>query len=95
MALLVSPAAPLAWPTGGFTGWKSFADALKARMQLLQLHVESDWLFALCTSCGWDLELSRSELGRFRYEAAAHICPAVPSIELVESSPVESQRLLF
>lgn len=73
----------------GQAQWHAFAAALNARMQLLQLHVQPDWLYALCTSCGWDLECTRPEISRFRFEAAAHVCPlpvepvAVPLVEEV------------
>lgn len=56
--------------------WFRYAAALKARMARLQLHVEPDWLFAVCSECGWDLECSRPEISAFRFEVASHQCEA-------------------
>lgn len=82
-----------AWPTGGFAGWQAFADALHARMALLQVHVQPDWLYALCTSCGWDIECTRPEISRFRFESASHVCPpAESSTDLV---PAAVEEVLF
>jgi hypothetical protein len=56
-------------------------------MSLLQVHVQPDWLYALCTSCGWDLECTRPEISRFRYDVASHECPL--PVEPVTVSLVE------
>jgi hypothetical protein len=64
----------------GQAGWHAFAAALNARMARLQVHVEPDWLFAVCTHCGWDFEAGRPEISRFRFEVASHECETFAAV---------------
>lgn len=82
------------WPESE-AGWLAYAAELNARMELLQLHVEPSWLYALCTSCGWDLELGRPDLAQFRHEVACHRCDAAtePVIMLSPVVPVLEEVL--
>jgi len=82
--------APAPWPHGK-AAWVAFAAALNARMQRLQVHVEPDWLFALCTECGWDLECGRPDIGRFRFEVASHECAAPAPVPV----PAALEEVLF
>lgn len=73
---------------GGQAAWHAYAAELNARMALLQLHVETNWHYAVCTSCGWELELGRGHRPQFRYEVATHDCghslpvpAAVPAVD--------------
>lgn len=76
------------WPESQ-AGWHAYAAELNARMALLQLHVERDWLCAWCTSCGWGLELGRPDLSQFRYEVACHRCAAVEPVIMLVPEPKE------
>lgn len=70
---------------GGQQAWDAYAAKLNAKMELMQLHVEPDWLFCLCTSCGWSLELGGNQRPVFRRIVAAHECSLE---EIPEAAPV-------
>lgn len=59
---------------GGQQAWHDHAAALQGRLQLLQVHVTPDWLYALCTRCGWESEPDCLDLRAFRYSVATHDC---------------------
>lgn len=66
--------------------WDEYAAALNARMALLQIHVETDWLFALCSRCGWSLESKPDARGSFRYTVATHACVAPAPVPVLVSA---------
>lgn len=59
---------------GGQAAWDAHAKALAGRVALLQITVEPDWHYAVCTACGWELEHNRSMRIAFRYSVATHEC---------------------
>ena len=58
---------------GGQQAWHDHAAAVQRRWAMIQQHVTPDWLYALCTSCGWSWEDSL-DLRAFRYAVATHNC---------------------
>ena len=61
--------------------WLDHAALLNARLRRFQLHVEPDWLFALCRECGFSLEqLPPVDIPGFRYEVATHVCGPVETL---------------
>lgn len=69
--------------------WLDYAALLAGRMRCFQLHVEPDWLFALCRHCGFQLEQAPpSDIAAFRYEVATHICETLPA-----ETPATDERL--
>lgn len=59
---------------GGQKAWDRHAAILRARLAHIQVHVNPDWLYALCTSCGWSYEPTDMQIPAFRYTVATHEC---------------------
>jgi hypothetical protein len=85
---------PAPWPASQ-AEWHAYAADLNARMALLQIHVEPRWLFALCTSCGADLEYDRSDQARFRFEVALHRCEPAFAFEPAAEPELSLDERLF
>ena len=59
---------------GGQQAWHDHAAAVQRRWAMVQVHVTPDWLYALCSSCGWESEPDTLDLPVFRYSVATHEC---------------------
>jgi hypothetical protein len=79
---------------GGQQAWLDHAAALQGRLALLQVHVQPDWLYAVCTRCGWDLELNRALLPDFRYSVATHDCSGHRDVSPVAAAD-DAELVLF
>jgi hypothetical protein len=71
---------------GGQAAWHAHAAAVNARVALQQIHVRPDWLFTVCTSCGWSLELDRHFVYDFRYSVATHDCSHLEEVSTVAAA---------
>lgn len=80
---------------GGQQAWNDHAAALTARVALLQITVQPDWHYAVCTRCGWELEADRSMRIAFRYSVATHDCSHQEETPSVAAVPSDSDLVLF
>jgi hypothetical protein len=79
---------------GGQQAWHDHAAAVQRRWAIIQQHVTPDWLYALCSSCGWSWEPDSLDLPAFRYAVATHDCSHQEEISLVAAAP-NDELVLF
>lgn len=74
---------------GGEAAWVRHAAVLRARLLHIQVHVTADWLYALCTSCGWSHEPAEILVPDFRYAVATHECSHPEEVSPVAAAGAE------
>lgn len=79
---------------GGQQAWHDHAAAVQRRWATIQQHVTADWLYALCTRCGWESEPDTLDLRAFRYAVATHEC-SHQELAPVAAAVDESIAVLF
>lgn len=78
---------------GGQQAWFDHALRVNARKALQQVHMTADWLYTLCTACGWSHEPADLDVSAFRYAVATHECSRPEPVQAAAAD--DSALVLF